>query len=219
MSSWPVGLQDTCCWSARFTAFPEAARFFYRKEAKAHEVTRPRPRCPVSGQCAEYGEGRGRAECLLLALVQRRLAGEAASDSGITGCKGSSGRFEKHPGREKLVKLEDAGMGTSLPTQGSESHQGPWKGQGLGHPPCFPVGKLRPQEAKTHPPLSFEPGGLWALLLLGMLGGRGVARYGLRQDSGGALPACIRKEEAAQGACGWARDPPPRDFLFLSGQV
>lgn len=32
-------------------------------------------------------------------------------------------------------------------------------------------------------------------------------------------PACTRKKEAAQGVCGWPRDPPLGDFLFLSGQV
>ena len=33
------------------------------------------------------------------------------------------------------------------------------------------------------------------------------------------LPAPGRRKLAAQGVCGWGRDPPPGDFLFLSRQV
>uniref|UniRef100_A0A2I3S528 Coiled-coil domain-containing protein 88B n=2 Tax=Pan troglodytes TaxID=9598 RepID=A0A2I3S528_PANTR len=48
-----------------------------------------------------------------------------------------------------------------------------------------------------------------------MQGGEVGAEVGLRLPR----PACTRKEEAAQGVCGWPRDPPLGDFLFLSGQV
>lgn len=111
---------------------------------------------------------------------------------------GEAGETSKGKGSSKC---EDAGVGpqthparTGAPSEALQTCEAEVTLSG------FTLGDRSPERWRAYLPLSIEPGELWALLCGGldppflcyslalpeMLGGCGVATWGLRQDSGGA---------------------------------
>lgn len=150
--SWPVGPSASCRWPLHPTA-P------LRSPPTSFTDGTPRPvRAPARGPD------------VLSQPSAHRILGW-----GPRGCWGrwpgarlhalgdGLGKLEKHQGK-RASKREDAAVGT--PTH--LVRLGPLRGSGRCKAKVtlsgFQVGKQRPGEVETHPPLPVEPGELWALL-------------------------------------------------------